>query len=441
MQIDIPYIPRDYQKAIHKDKHRFKIVVFHRQAGKTTFAINELIIKMITDPGVYLYVGPEKSQAKNIIWKDPQGLFKYLPDLFIKKKNEVELTVYLKPIDLTDGKVKAKNYGSIFYIEGADNIDRMRGLKPKGIILDEYAQIKPELWTEVLFPAINQSGGWVIFIGTFKGKNHFYDLFSKYWDWTAGKPIDDEYYRCFYLPYYQNPHFTEDQVKIAKDTMPDLQFRQEYGCEPMSGTSSVFPSITPLLTGSLKPKHGSHLYSMGIDLAKSVDYTAVSIIDRNTHELVFQTRWQSDWNQTMEILVGLYKAWNQPHVTIDSTGVGDPISEMLKRRGIRMKDSSDFKFSGKTKDQLVKKMSLFFSEQKITLPSQDQIPNLVTELEQFSYEILPSGKIRYSAPAGKHDDEVMSLGLAMWPLKDQPETLTYSLSTPNQSVPNLDPYL
>ena len=102
--LKIPYKPRPYQLDIHNDSHRFKIAVFHRQAGKTTFALNELIKKMVIDPGVYLYVAPEKSQAKNIIWKDPQGLFKYLPRELIAvnragapKINEVELSVTLKP--------------------------------------------------------------------------------------------------------------------------------------------------------------------------------------------------------------------------------------------------------------------------------------------------------------------------------------------------------
>lgn len=442
MQIDIPYKPRDYQLAIHTDKHRFKIVVFHRQAGKTTFAINELIVKMLRDPGVYLYVGPEKSQAKNIIWKDPQGLFKYLPDIFIKKRNEVELTVYLKPV-LFDKKgaiekVSGKHIGSIFYIEGADNIDRMRGLKPKGIILDEYAQIKPELWTEVLFPAINQSGGWVIFIGTFKGKNHFYELFTKYWDWEKLQSIEDDNYRCFYLPSSSNPFFTPEMTAAAQQTMPPAQFDQEYQCLPMSGVSNVFPSLKDLMTGSLKEKDPTHLYSMGVDLAKYQDYTSVSIIDRNNHHLVFQERWQGDWSRTLEKIILLRNRYNRAHLTIDSTGVGDPIAELLQKRGVRV---DDFKFSNTSKDQLVKKMGIFFSEKKITLPPVDQIPNLVTELEQYTYELLPiSGKIRYSAPSGMHDDEVMSLGLAIWSLKDKPTTDTYNIGIPKQSVPNLDPF-
>lgn len=64
----IPYKPKPYQLEIHEDPHRFKIAVFHRQDGKTTFALNELVKRAVLEPRVYLYVGPEKSQAKNIIW-------------------------------------------------------------------------------------------------------------------------------------------------------------------------------------------------------------------------------------------------------------------------------------------------------------------------------------------------------------------------------------
>jgi hypothetical protein len=38
---------------------------------------------------------------------------------------------------------------------------------------------------------------------------------------------------------------------------------------------------------------------------------------------------------------------------------------------------------------------------------------LIDELKCFSYEILPSGKLRYAAPEGLYDDGVISLGLAI----------------------------
>ncbi len=417
---------------------------------------------MVMHPGVYLYVGPEKGQAKNIIWKDPQGLFKFLPTELIKKRNEVELTVYLtKTADRCRscdneqmiGKKTCNNckaslkgcgqQGSIFYIEGADNIDRMRGLKPRGIILDEYAQIKPELWTEVLFPSINQSGGWVIFIGTFKGKNHFYDLFSRYYDWEKQQSIESEDYATFYLPYHKNPFFTEDQVRAARETMPPAQFNQEYGCVPLSGTSNVFSDLGALTTGRIEdkhPNHTNHLFSIGIDLAKHVDYTAMSIVCRNCHQLVDQQRWQADWTVTLEKIINTHKMWNEAHITIDSTGVGDPITELLRKRGLTGRKLDDFKFSNTSKDRLIKKLGIYFSEGKIKLPPMDQIPNLFTELEQFTYKISEQGKIQYSAPTGKHDDEVYSLGLAVWYLQDNPTIDLYSTFIPNQSTPDLDAF-
>jgi hypothetical protein len=85
-------------------------------------------------------------------------------------------------------------------------------------------------------------------------------------------------------------------------------------------------------------------------------------------------------------------------------------------------------------------MGLFFSEKKVHLPPEDQIPNLVSELEAYSYEILASGKIQYGAPAGKHDDEVMSLGLAIWGLKDKLETGLFSIVSRPTLTPNLDPF-
>jgi hypothetical protein len=74
--------------------------------------------------------------------------------------------------------------------------------------------------------------------------------------------------------------------------MLPAQFDQEYGCVPLSGISNVFPSLTELMTSSLEETNPTHFYSI---LASKQDYTAVSIIDRNTHSLVYQEQWQGDW--------------------------------------------------------------------------------------------------------------------------------------------------
>lgn len=435
--IKIPFTPRDYQNQIINDPHPFKIVVFHRQSGKTTTALNILNKEAILNPGTYLYIAPEKSQAKNIIWKDSEGIFKYVPYEFIASKNDVELTIKFKP---TKFRESGRPYpGSIFMIEGSDNPDRVRGLKPRGAILDEYDQIDESLW-ETLFPALNQNGGWAIIIGTFKGKGRLYDLFSKYWDWQKMESIDDPYFKAFYLPAHLNKFFTPEMQVKAKSVMSPSMYAQEYELQPMDGAGRVFPSITDLMVGGLRPRNKYHFYTMGVDLGKSVDYTAVSIIDRNTHELVYQERWQAEWSTTVEKILTLRKQYNNAHIVIDSTGLGDPIAEILRKRGVGRSHIEDFKFSTKSKDQLIKKMAVFFSEGRVILPPWDQIQNLASEIEQYTYEILPSGNYRYTAPQGRHDDEVMSLGLAMWPLQDTPIKELYQVGTGTSETIELDPF-
>lgn len=435
--IKIPFTPRDYQKLVIEDPHPFKIVVWSRQSGKTTTAINILNKAAITDPATYMYVGPEKSQAKNIIWKDPDGIFKFAPSELIQSKNEVELTIKYKPTSFrSDGKARP---GSVFYIEGSDNPDRIRGPKPHGVILDEFDQIDEDLWPTI-FPALNQNNGWAIIMGTFKGKGQLYKLFSKYWDWTTMTPIEDPYFRAFYLPACNNPYFTPEMKAKALSVMPKAMYDQEYDLKPMDGNGRVFPDISPLLVGSLKPRNPYHQYVMGIDLGKTLDYSAVSIIDRNTHELVHQSRWQGDWTTTIDQLLTLRTSYNRAHCVIDSTGTGDPIAEILRKRGVTRAHIDDFKFSNKSKDQMVRKMGVFFSEGRIILPSIDQIPNLVSEIEQYTYEISKAGNYRYTAPRGMHDDEVCSLGLAIWYLQDKPITDLLGIGTHNTEVFNLDPF-
>ena len=46
------------------------------------------------------------------------------------------------------------------------------------------------------------------------------------------------------------------------------------------------------------------------------------------------------------------------------------------------------------------------------IPNCEQTKFLIEELKQFTYEVLSSGRLRYSAPEGLHDDGVMALGLA-----------------------------
>jgi phage terminase large subunit len=166
-EIIVPYQPRVHFAPFHSRSSRFACMVAHRRAGKTVACVNELIARAIYSKKKrprYGYIGPFINQAKKIAW---EYLKEYSDGLLAKKANETELTVRL-----------AHN-GAEISIYGADNPDRFRGLYFDGVILDEFGDMAPSIWTSVLLPALSDRQGWAVFIGTPKGKNHFFQIYNR----------------------------------------------------------------------------------------------------------------------------------------------------------------------------------------------------------------------------------------------------------------------
>jgi len=158
------YTPRNHSLAFHARGERFAICVLHRRAGKTVMAVNDLIDKAIQCNlpfPKYAYIAPFREQAKSIAW---QYLKHYAAPL-IDKVMESELSVLLKN-------------GATVRLYGADNPDALRGNYFDGVVIDEYAQIHPTLYAEIIAPAISDRKGWIVFLGTPHGRNHFHDLWE-----------------------------------------------------------------------------------------------------------------------------------------------------------------------------------------------------------------------------------------------------------------------
>ena len=144
--ITIPYQPRKIQKEIHEliEKHRFSVIVAHRRLGKTVCMINHLIKSAVMDKsgaGRYGYVAPFRSQVKELAWDYLKHFAAPIPQI---KINESELS-----LDFANGS-RIKLYG-------ADNPDAMRGIYFNGVILDEVADMRPNVWGEVLRPTLSRS--------------------------------------------------------------------------------------------------------------------------------------------------------------------------------------------------------------------------------------------------------------------------------------------
>lgn len=152
--------------GFHNREQRFACIVAHRRAGKTVATINDLIRAALTcdkpNPR-FAYLAPFYAQAKDVVWGYLKQFTAPIPGV---KPNESELRV-----DLPNG-ARIRLYG-------AENYDRMRGIYLDGVVLDEFADMDPRAWSEVIRPALSDRQGWAAFIGTPKGKNAFHEIYER----------------------------------------------------------------------------------------------------------------------------------------------------------------------------------------------------------------------------------------------------------------------
>lgn len=200
------------QLEIFSDSHRFKVIAAGRRFGKSFLSAVALIVKGLEEVNEYgyslkgkdvWYIAPTFQQGKDIMW----GLLKDLGRDVIAKTVENTAT-----IELINGRQ--------IKIKGSDRPDTLRGSGLGYVVLDEYADMRPNVWDEIVFPTLTDVRGGALFIGTPKGKNHFYDLYIQ-----AEK--DDEWGSWHYNT-TDNPLLDKELVEKAKDRMSAQIFRQEF---------------------------------------------------------------------------------------------------------------------------------------------------------------------------------------------------------------------
>lgn len=207
-RIIIPYSPRAVFKPYHNRTQRWAAIVAHRRCGKTVGCINDIVKKAVTlelDHGRFAYVAPFLAQAKEVAW---EYLKRYaLP--ITTDKNESELWVEL----INGARVR---------IHGADNPDRLRGGYLDGVIADEYADMRPSVWGEVIRPMLADRQGWATFIGTPKGRNGFWEV------WERAR-LDPAWYSVM-LKASETGLLNAAELLDAQKEMTPEQYAQEFEC-------------------------------------------------------------------------------------------------------------------------------------------------------------------------------------------------------------------
>ena len=218
LEVELDYYPRDVFADFHDRKERWAVIVAHRRAGKTLLNILDLVYRALTDgkeDGRYAYIAPYYSQAKTIAW---DYLLRYSKPV-ASKANQSELWVELVN-------------GARIRLFGADAGENLRGLYLDGVVLDEYADMKPSIWGAVVRPLLSDRKGWATFIGTPKGHNAFWEVYQN------GTKNKDWYVKV--LRASQTGIIPKEELEDAASMMTQDQYLQEFECDFESAILGAF---------------------------------------------------------------------------------------------------------------------------------------------------------------------------------------------------------
>ncbi len=215
--IKLEYEPRAQFIPFHMRKQRWACMVCHRRAGKTTACLMDLLDHAArTKGGRYAYIAPLRNQAKTVAW---DMLKTFARPVLRGGPNEAELRV-----DLLNG--------SRITLFGADNPDALRGQAFNGVVLDEYADMPPSLYSVIVRPALADRRGFAVIIGTVKGRNQLWQTYEL-------AKLNPDWYTA-YLKASETHILLQEELNDAKRQMSDEQYASEFECDPYAAIMGAY---------------------------------------------------------------------------------------------------------------------------------------------------------------------------------------------------------
>ncbi len=393
-----------------------------RQTGKTTAAIHELVKLALSKPNSMWY------------WVDPSHKFS-LKCIEIMKREYPPMLMKQLGIKVKKSQdersLSFKNGAKIMFFT-AQTPDSLVGDAIDGVVVNEAGMIEnPDIWAQMLIPALGAKKGIGIFVSTPRSKNWFFDLFcegkSGCMNWSDNFEERDHTCRCgqgikHLYHSFHNPTTPEtsmlasDEIERARNlrTMTSAKFRMEYLGTFLESSSDVFRNFRSCIKGCLEEPAG-HGYYIGVDLGKQRDFTVVIVLDRTRNHVVHFDRFNGlPWPVIEKRIEAIYHRY-RGRVIIDGTGIGDVVCANLRRQITNMEV---FTFGGPGKKAtLIENLISLMEHEEISYPD---LPDLTQELSEFNYKLTAHGNVRYEGRQDSHDDCVIALALACWPLRNKP---------------------
>jgi predicted phage terminase large subunit-like protein len=302
---------------------RFKVVAAGRRTGKSYLAAISLILKALDGKeGKVFYVAPTQGQARDIMW---HTIFDVAGEIIERSHvNNLEITLA---------------GGNTIFLKGADRPDTLRGVSLKYLVLDEYAFCKPDVFDNILRPALADKQGDLLAIGTPEGRNHFYDMYQGAGEWDG--------WEAFHYTSFDNPLVPKSEIEHARQTLPSYAFHQEFMASFDARTGSLFDSDN-FIYHEKADEPGDHYISIdlagfkqqGQRKAKKRDNSAIAITKVAPSgkwyvEDIIYGQWSLD--ETCQKIFDAVEKYKPIKVGMErgiaQQAVMSPMSDLMRRRG------------------------------------------------------------------------------------------------------------
>jgi predicted phage terminase large subunit-like protein len=255
-----------WQQGVFTDSTRFKVVAAGRRTGKSRLAAWLLIVNALQcDKGHIWYIANTQGQARDVLWQ-----------VLLELANPV-----IESSHINNMQIKLVN-GAMISLKGADRPETMRGVSLKFVVMDEYGSMKPEVWEQIIRPALADQKGSALFIGTPFGRNHFYELYEY---GLSGKDPD---FKSWHFTSFDNELLDPKEIEAAKKSMSSFAFRTEFMASFEAASGGIFKEEWIKIDDE-EPKDGR--YFVAVDLAgfenvaaattakkKRLDQSAIAIV-------------------------------------------------------------------------------------------------------------------------------------------------------------------
>jgi predicted phage terminase large subunit-like protein len=385
--LDLSLLP--WQQTVMESDARFKVVAAGRRTGKSYLAAISLILKALDgEEGKVFYVAPTQGQARDIMW---HTIFDIAGEIIERSHvNNLEITLA---------------GGNTIFLKGADRPDTLRGVSLKYLVLDEYAFCKPDVFDNILRPALADRQGDLLAIGTPEGRNHFYDMYTGATHWEG--------WEAFHFTSFDNPLVPKSEIEHARQTLPSYAFHQEFMASFDARTGSLFDPDN-FIYHEKTDEPGDHYISIdlagfkqqGQRKAKKRDNSAIAITKVAPSgkwyvEDIIYGQWSLD--ETCQKIFDAVEKYKPIKVGMErgiaQQAVMSPMSDLMRRRGRLFRVELLTHGNQKKEDRIAWALAGRFENGMISLKKGDWNERFVDEASNFPSTLV-------------HDDLIDALAYA-----------------------------